>query len=181
MGRSSLTSPPSAREISVLAALLLFLLVSCFYDSADSQSHYLTTQRPSSANTAAVAPHQFDTQLSWHKTVPQTSIVAHVPGWTIFDRLYFLNGTLYVVSDEPDSVPSRRMMISTAVHIANGPIEEAKRIPTDKEMSIISSATAKELFGTSAERMDGVTVSISVRHYAHADHSQFFVNDPSQL
>lgn len=180
MGRS-LASAPTAREIFILAVLLLVLIVSCSYDSAESQSHYLTTQRPSTEKTTTVTLHQFDTQLSWDKTVPQTSILAHVPGWTIFDRLYFLNGTLYIVSDEPDSVPSRRMMISTAVQIANGPIEEAKRVPTDKEMSIISSAAAKELFGSSAQRMDGVTVSASIRHHAHADHTQFFVNDPSQL
>jgi hypothetical protein len=79
----------------------------------------------------------------------------------MFDKLYFLNGTLYVVSDEPESIPNRRMMISTAADIENGPIGEAKRVPTDKEMRIVSTRTAKSLFGVGAERLDGVTVRFS--------------------
>lgn len=92
--------------------------------------------------------------------MPDTVIVAHVPGWTIFDRLYALNGTLYVVTDEPASVPDRSLMISTAVRIANGPVEVAKRIPTDKELKVISTADAKTLFGSGADVLDGVTVRL---------------------
>jgi len=95
--------------------------------------------------------------------VPDTVVVAQVPGWTIFDRLYALNGTLYVVTDDPASVPDRKLMVSTALRIANGPVEEAKRMPTDKEMQVISTADAKILFGSGADVLDGVTVRLVIR------------------
>lgn len=85
-------------------------------------------------------------------------LLIFLSGWTIFDRLYLLNGTLYVVSDEPDTIPERRHIISTAVMINNGPVAEAARIPTDKEMRIISTEEAGRIFGSSADRLDGVTV-----------------------
>lgn len=157
----SLANAPTAREVCILAALLIILLVTCRHDSEDSEERYLPTANELQHPTT-LSPQVFDTQLSWEKStkVPETTVVAHVPGWTMFDRLYSLNGTLYVVTDEPETIPARRMMISTAAMIANGPVAEAKRVPTDKEMRIISTATAKELFGLGADRMDGVTVSI---------------------
>ena len=90
--------------------------------------------------------------------MPDTVVVAHVPGWTMFDRLYALNGTLYVVTDDPASVPDRSLMISKALRIANGPVEAAKRLPTDNELQVISTAGAKTLFGSGADVLDGVTV-----------------------
>jgi hypothetical protein len=53
-------------------------------------------------------------------------------------------------------------MISTALRIANGPIEAAKRIPTDKELRVISTADAKTLFGSGADVLDGVTVRLVI-------------------
>lgn len=155
----SLTSAPTPREICILAALLVTLLVTCTYDAGDKSEHYLAVNQPQQQT--SLSPQVFETKLSWEKgeKVPATTVVAHVPGWTMFDRLYALNGTLYIVSDEPDTIPSRRMMISTAVWIANGPVAEAQRVPTDKEMMTISTATAKEMFGLVADRLDGVTVS----------------------
>jgi hypothetical protein len=173
MGRpvSLFTMAPTTREITLLAILLVFLLISSSniktsVDSKELQAHYLSTidhsSPPHSSSISTNTPKIYETQLSWGKSgrVSPTVIVAHVPGWTIFDKLYFLNGTLYVVSDDPESIPDRRTMISTAVQIENGPIGEAKRVPTDKEMRIISTATAKELFGVGAERLDGVTVRL---------------------
>lgn len=49
-------------------------------------------------------------------------------------------------------------MTSTALFIENGPVAEAARMPTDKEMRIISTNQARLLFGEDAERLDGVTV-----------------------
>ena len=89
-------------------------------------------------------------------------------GWTIFDRLYLLNGTLYVVSDEPEKVPERLYMISTGIFITNDPEDVARRAPTDKEMRIISTVEARQMFGTEAERLDGVSVSRSTSSRASA-------------
>jgi hypothetical protein len=83
-------------------------------------------------------------------------------GWTIFDRLYLWNGTLFVVSDTPTSFPERKWMISEGHFIENGQEAEEARLPSDSTMKIISTAEAKRLFGKSAARIDGVTVSIVI-------------------
>ena len=62
------------------------------------------------------------------------------------------------MNDNPESIPDRKYMISTGIFIENGVEEERKRIPTDKEMQIIDTDTARRLFGTHAERLDGVSV-----------------------
>ena len=176
MGRagSSSSALPTAREIVLLLTLLIFLLVttSNLTSSLDSTqlSNYPFIQTPSKThsdtthenNTAE--PKRYETVSSWKESekVPDTVVVAHVPGWTILDRLYALNGTMYVVTDDPASIPDRRLMISTALRIVNGPIEEAKRVPTDKELQVISTADAKTLFGSGADVLDGVTVRLAV-------------------
>ena len=176
MGRMapSLTAPPTAREIVLLLVLLIFLLVttSNFTSSLESNQlgNYPFLQSPprtdhnSTHTNDTVRPKRLGTVSSWtgSEKVPDTVVVAHVPGWTIFDRLYALNGTLYVVTDDPASVPDRNFIISTALRIANGPIEAAKRIPTDKELRVISTADAKTLFGSGADVLDGVTVRLVI-------------------
>ena len=81
-------------------------------------------------------------------------------GWTIFDKLYFVNGTFFLVTDDPHAVPELKHMISTGIGIQNGADEARRRLPTEKEMRVVDPETAKRLFGVQAERLDGVTVSI---------------------
>lgn len=175
MGRTASTSflaPPTAREIALLLTLLIFLLITTsnlttsprqFNNNPFLQPPPTTHRNPTNVNNT-VEPTKFETALSWEGSgkVPDTVVVAHAPGWTIFDRLYALDGTLYIVTDDPASLPDRKFMISTALKIANGPVEAAKRIPTDKELRIISTADAKNLFGSGADVLDGVTVSLSI-------------------
>lgn len=177
MGRtpSSFSTPPTAREIVLLFILLTFLLVttrnltSSLESSQPSDHPFLQSPSKSHHNSThandTTEPKRFETVLSWKESekVPDTVVVAQVPGWTIFDRLYVLNGTLYVVTDDPASVPDRKLMISTALRIANGPVEVEKRIPTDKELQVISTANAKTLFGSGADVLDGVTVRLVIR------------------
>lgn len=80
-------------------------------------------------------------------------------GWTIFDKMYILNGTIFVVTDEPETVPDISKMISKAHRIENGVEAETARLPGDNEMRIISTKEARQLFGTGAGIIDGVTVS----------------------
>jgi hypothetical protein len=75
-----------------------------------------------------------------------------------------LNGTLYIVTDEPSKAPDRSVMISIGVPIEPGAVEQAKRVPTDKEMRIISPREAKVIFGPDAELIDGVSVSSLLFH-----------------
>ena len=169
---SSLSASPTAREIVLLLILLIFLLVTTNNLTSSLESNQLSnypflqpsskTHRNSTYGNDTMEPKGFKTVLSWKELekVPDTVVVAHVPGWTILDRLYALNGTLYVVTDDPASVPDRNFVISNALRIANGPIEAAKRIPTDKELRIISTVDAKTLFGSGADVLDGVTVRL---------------------
>lgn len=82
-----------------------------------------------------------------------------VAGWTIFDKLYLLNGTLYVVTTDPSKIPERVLMTSTGIPIESAEVEDPARVPTDKEMRIISPQVAKSLFGPDAKLIDGVSVS----------------------
>ena len=80
-------------------------------------------------------------------------------GWTIFDRLYLRNGTLYVVTDEPDTIPNLLYIISSGAFITSDPKDIPSRAPTDQNMRVISTAEARQLFGAEADRLDGVSVS----------------------
>ena len=87
-------------------------------------------------------------------------------GWTIFDNLFLLNGTVFVVSDDPESVPDRNTITSTGLKIANGDEAIAARLPTDREFRVITVDEAQVLFGTSANIVDGTTVRRS-QHYTY--------------
>ncbi|KAH9940680.1 hypothetical protein B0H21DRAFT_753931 [Amylocystis lapponica] len=170
---------PTSREICLLALLfagLLFMSASLPKNSRQLTELILPYSQVVQEGGGDAGAPTLETQytlqslnrpLSWGLgQVPQTKIVVHVPGWTIFDRLYFCNGTMFVVTDQPESIPDRSLMTSTSLFIENGPIAEASRLPTDKEMQIISTNEAARLFGTDAERLDGVT---------------WFANDPKQF
>jgi hypothetical protein len=173
---SSLSAPPTAREITLLFILLVFLLVTSSNLTSSLQSdqlgsHLFSQPLPETHHNHNVThangvmePKRFETVLSWGESekVPDTVIVAHVPGWTILDRLYALNGTLYVVTDDPASVPDRKLIISTAMRIVSGPEERAKWVPTDRELQVISTTDAKTLFGSGADVLDGVTVRLVI-------------------
>jgi hypothetical protein len=73
---------------------------------------------------------------------------------------------MFIVTDQPDLVPDRKYMTSTGVPIENGADGMVERQPTDKEMRIVSTHQAKELFGPGASIIDGVTVS-SARANSH--------------
>jgi hypothetical protein len=74
-----------------------------------------------------------------------------------------LDGTLYVVTDEdPAKIPDRKYMTSTGKFIEPG--KEAQRLPTDREIQTITTQQAKDLFGTTADWIEGPTVSSSTRH-----------------
>lgn len=109
-------------------------------------------------------------------------------GWTILDNLYAVNGTFFIVTDEPDSFPERRMMVGSGYVVKNGAEEVAKREPTDKDMRVISTKEARRLFGTFANRLDGVTVSAQESSVLYrcalsdlfASSRQLLNNDPEQ-
>ena len=80
-------------------------------------------------------------------------------GWTIIDRMYVLNGTVYIVSNDPSSVPPIRHITSSGYRIENGEEQVKLREPSDRDMRVISSDEAARLFGKGASRIEGVSVS----------------------
>lgn len=155
---------PTPREV----VIALLCLVTVLYFSTSAPSHHQITTVP--APHADPAPSTFlkpveetnqrhwETQISWRTTPPSTRLVAHVPGWTVFDRLYLFQGVLYVVSDEPETLPTVEAMISAGEWIENGREAELARLPTDKDMQIISTKEAAKLFGSRAQIIEGVNV-----------------------
>ncbi|KAG8925786.1 hypothetical protein FRC00_003623 [Tulasnella sp. 408] len=109
-----------------------------------------------------------DVTISWKgpkEKMPQTTIVQHTEGFTILDNIYAHNGTLYIITDSPKSVPQIRTMISSGYPVFNGEAEVKKREPTAKDMQIITVKEAEKMFGKLAHRLEGVT---------------FMSNDPPQ-
>lgn len=81
-----------------------------------------------------------------------------IQGWTIFDNLFLLNGTVFVVTDTPERIPDRAAITSKGLKIANGAEAVAARLPTDRELRVISTIKAQELLGDGADLIDGTTV-----------------------
>lgn len=74
--------------------------------------------------------------------------------------MYIVNGTVFLVSDEPEKFPDIQMVTSSASPVNDGGLVDMERhIPTDNEMRIISTKEAKGILGEGADIMDGVTVS----------------------
>ncbi|EEB93653.1 hypothetical protein MPER_07658, partial [Moniliophthora perniciosa FA553] len=89
------------------------------------------------------------TRLSWGSSrVPETKVIAHVP-----------------VTEEPDTVPEPAAVYSKGIDVYNGQEAETSRLPTDEDFRLVSTKEAKQLFGSGAQMIDGMT---------------FLVNDPKQ-
>ncbi|KIJ65844.1 hypothetical protein HYDPIDRAFT_27072 [Hydnomerulius pinastri MD-312] len=181
-------SAPTRRETIFLALLLVSLLwiSRAGFGVRESRSSTLVEEEfieeldPSNADVPSIEAERWRTRVSWSsKRVPTTNIVSHVPGWTIFDNLFVLNGTVYIVTDEPDKVPSLETMTSTAVKIDNGAVAVASRLPTDREIRVVSTDEARVLFGAGADLIDGTTWLVNdppqfITHYYHWSAELFF-------
>ncbi|KAJ7695741.1 hypothetical protein B0H17DRAFT_1055425 [Mycena rosella] len=177
-------APPTRREFLVVLAFLLSIL----YFSNSRAHKYLipTAVSPPSSQPSQVStlqdknPQVYDTRLSWGQdAVPETKVLANVPGWSIIDRLYIFKGVVYVVSDDPDTVPDVASMYSKGMEIFPGKDAEDSRLPGDEDIRIINTADAKQLFGTGASVIDGVTYFVNdhpqfIRHYYHWSAELYF-------
>ncbi|KAJ7683011.1 hypothetical protein B0H17DRAFT_1014582 [Mycena rosella] len=78
----------------------------------------------------------------WGEDVPRTKVVKHVPGYTVIDNIILLNGTMIIVTDEPESLPEMAHMIFS----------------TDlNQWEVLSSQKAAEHIGPFGGRISGVT------------------------
>ncbi|KAI6021485.1 hypothetical protein BKA83DRAFT_4282540 [Pisolithus microcarpus] len=67
----------------------------------------------------------------------ETTLVEHVPGWTVFRDIYMFNGTLLIVSSSPSSFPEIRYMTSTGLAADVTPDNIAAREPTKWNMDFL--------------------------------------------
>ncbi|KAL5536741.1 hypothetical protein ACEPAF_564 [Sanghuangporus sanghuang] len=134
-------------------------------------------QRPPRAEVKPESTRFPEPRLSWTGTrVPETTIVAHTPGWTALDKLYVFNGTMFVVTSTPEEIPEPKLLTSSGYEIFNGPVERAKRKPSEKDIRIVTPEEARVIFGTqSAIRLDGVSFMNTdpkqfIKHYYESSH-----------
>lgn len=69
---------------------------------------------------------------------------------------------MFIVTDEPAEWPAIRMMTSTGLRAENTPENIATREPTDKDMRIISTREAEQLFGKRVWAVEGLSVCLSL-------------------
>jgi len=86
--------------------------------------------------------------------LPETSIISHAPGWTVFKDIYMANGTLFIVSSSPSDFPAIRAMTSTGLIALNTPENIAAREPTKQNMDIITPEEAHRYWGADVKRGD---------------------------
>lgn len=79
--------------------------------------------------------------------IPQTELVSHAPGWTIFRNLYMADGTLFIVTSDPESFPSIDLITSTGLPALATQESIAERMPTDREMAVITPQEAHQRWG----------------------------------
>jgi hypothetical protein len=82
--------------------------------------------------------------LDWWDAVPRTQLVKHTPVYTILDSPILFNGSVYVVEDDLMSIPPIGSIASPK------PGSEA-------DWKVISGPEAKDMFGSYAGRIMGVT------------------------
>lgn len=80
--------------------------------------------------------------------IPQTELVSHAPGWTIFRNLYMADGTLFIVTSNPEAFPSIDLITSTGLPASATPESIAERMPTDRDMAIITPQEAHQRWGS---------------------------------
>ena len=117
--------------------------------------HYTVTE-----TTTAAAP-AIETPSISYGDLPDTSILAHAPGWTLFRNLYMSNGTLFIVASESDrsNFPDIMMMASHPLVAYNTPESIAAREPSKFDMTFITPEEAKTRWGDRILPVEGNTVS----------------------
>ena len=88
------------------------------------------------------------TPIDVAKTIPETEIIQHAPGWTMFKNLYMSNGTFFVVSDKPRSeFPELLYILSVPIPASTSLENIQARLPTDQQMDFIDTKDAQWRWG----------------------------------
>ncbi|KAG8907553.1 hypothetical protein FRB99_003711 [Tulasnella sp. 403] len=159
--------PPSRpyRIVIILCAATLFYI----FSPVDLQLDFDSWHRPSNPlqRLSTSSPVVMDNRVKWENSrgIPQTQLLRHVTGWSVFKNLYAANGTFFIISDRPESFPPIREMIGTGHPPTTAKEDEVKHEPTDRDMQIISTQKAIQLFGNGALHISGT--SVNLQHYYH--------------
>ncbi|KAJ3829144.1 hypothetical protein EV361DRAFT_7532 [Lentinula raphanica] len=94
---------------------------------------------------------------------------AHAYGFTIFDNLYFRNGTLFVVNSDLSIFPQRETILSAPLELG---LPEDVLMPTDEHMRFVDLEEGKDLLGNDFIHIEDTTVIVYdnptfMRHYYH--------------
>ena len=89
-------------------------------------------------------------------------------GFSIFRNLYIFNGTIFIVTTRPESVPEPRFILSKGLELRL----QAENEPDQGTISIITPKEARSLFGEFASLVDGVSFIQTdgrqfLQHYYH--------------
>lgn len=125
-----------------------------------------------------------NTDLSRLTALPETTIVEHAPGWTLFRDIYMANGTLLILTSSPSSFPETRYMTSTGLPSQNTAESKALREPTPWNMDFVSPEEALPRWGnhSSTRRVwsvEGNTVSYNMVVSFHLPNPYLFTSSCS--
>ncbi|KAF4590490.1 hypothetical protein EYR38_009791 [Pleurotus pulmonarius] len=106
--------------------------------------------------------------------IPETTIVQHAPGWTVFRNLYMAHGTLYVVTSQREAFPSIGRMTSTGIEAKN-PNNIEEREATPENMDFLTPEEAKGLWGPD------LAIGETFNRIVSIEGNTWLLNDPSQF
>ena len=91
----------------------------------------------------------------------------------MFEKLYVFKGTIFIVTSNVSAIPKPKAITSSGYMILSEREDIVKRLPTEKDIRIVTPAQAQELFSTtSAVRLQGATFLCTdanqfIDHYYH--------------
>ncbi|KAJ3746409.1 hypothetical protein DFH05DRAFT_1485120 [Lentinula detonsa] len=168
------TPAPTMREMAFIFVLLT-LLFFMFRQPSGSEDSLLPNSTPPlpplklnnrPSKSVHYMPHKAESIITRDGLVRETTIIKHVPGWTILDSLYMHNGTYYVVTSNPPidppqtkydpaqssflNLPPPKAILSKGydVYGARGGMgNEPMRVPDEQDLRYVSTAEFRNLFG----------------------------------
>ncbi|TCD65134.1 hypothetical protein EIP91_003065 [Steccherinum ochraceum] len=88
-------------------------------------------------------------KVNWEQDAAHTKALAHVPGYTVFENVFILNGTFYLVTDSPSSLPPLGSIASA--------VGDPTRPPRPQDWKVIDSENATTVLGPYSGRFYGTS------------------------
>ncbi|OSD01278.1 hypothetical protein PYCCODRAFT_1426009 [Trametes coccinea BRFM310] len=131
-------------------------------------------QRQLPAQELIKPPKDLPAAVDTSTTIPETTILSHAPGWTLFQNIYMSNGTMYIVTSRPSSFPDISLMTSTGLPAENTPENIAARMPTADDMAFLTPQEAQDRWGGDADKLEKNRIWT-------VPGNTFIINEPSQF